>query len=94
MPAALSPTPLTYGQQALWFIYREAPDSAAYNRALPLRFTGEVDAAALQRALRQVLEHHPMLRSDFGASDGVPHQSPQAEISHYWLELYASLWAK
>lgn len=31
-----APYPLSYSQQALWFIYQEAPESAAYNMALPL----------------------------------------------------------
>ena len=87
-------TPLSYGQQALWVIYREAPDSAAYNMALPLRFTEAVDGAILHRAVRRVLDRHPMLRTVFGESDGVPHQRPQAEISHYWLEVDASQWVE
>jgi len=70
------------------------PDSAAYNMALPLRFAGEADAAALQRAVRQVLEVHPMLRAVFGEANGVPHQCPQAEISRHWLAVDASQWAE
>ncbi|MFI3120696.1 MAG: condensation domain-containing protein, partial [Methylococcaceae bacterium] len=74
-------TPLSYSQQALWFIYRDAPQSAAYNMALPLRFSGDVDGQTLQQAVRQLMQRHSMLRSRFAELDGVPYQSVVADIN-------------
>ncbi|TAN69945.1 MAG: hypothetical protein EPN17_06670, partial [Methylobacter sp.] len=67
-------TALSYSQQALWFIYREAPKSAAYNMALPLWFAEDVDGQLLQQAVQRLVERHSMLRSRFAELDGVPYQ--------------------
>jgi len=85
-------TPLSYSQQALWFIYRDAPKSAAYNMALPLQFAGEVDAQTLQQSVRRLVERHPMLRSRFSELDGVPYQHVAAETTHFWQEVDAGQW--
>jgi hypothetical protein len=39
---------LSYGQQALWFLYQSAPDSAAYNTAFTVRICSSVDVQALR----------------------------------------------
>jgi len=85
-------TPLSYSQQALWFIYRDAPKSAAYNMALPLQFTGEVDAQTLQRAVQRLVERHSMLRSRFSELDGVPYRHVASEVKHFWQEVDAGQW--
>ncbi len=91
MPAS---TPLSYSQQALWFIYRDAPQSAAYNMALPLRFSGDVDGQTLQQAVRQLMQRHSMLRSRFAELDGVPYQSVVADINVPWQEVDAAGWTE
>jgi len=91
MPAS---TPLSYSQQALWFIYRDAPQSAAYNMALPLRFSGDVDGRTLQQAVRQLVHRHSMLRSRFAELDGVPYQSVVADINVPWQEVDAAGWTE
>jgi len=55
--------PLSYGQQALWFIYQEAPDSPAYNMVSALHISSALNSAALQRALEQVVKHHTQLHT-------------------------------
>ena len=87
-------TPLSYSQQALWFIYRDAPKSAAYNMALPLQFTGEVDAQTLQRAVQRLVERHSMLRSRFAELDGVPYQHAVTDINDHWQEVNADQWTE
>lgn len=87
-------TPLSYSQQALWFIYRDAPKSAAYNMALPLQFTGEVDAQTLQQAIQRLVERHPMLRSHFSELDGVPLQYVAIDINSHWQEVDAGGWTE
>ncbi|HEX8282845.1 MAG TPA: amino acid adenylation domain-containing protein [Pyrinomonadaceae bacterium] len=66
--------PLSRGQQALWFLYRLAPDNAAYNISTAVRVTSALDVAALRRALRLLVERHPLLRSTFGVSNDAPVQ--------------------
>ncbi|MGZ5051735.1 MAG: amino acid adenylation domain-containing protein, partial [Methylobacter sp.] len=85
-------SPLSYSQQALWFIYRDAPKSAAYNMALPLQFAGEIDAQILQQSVRRLIERHPSLRSRFFELDGVPYQHVATEAEHFWQEIDASQW--
>ena len=66
--------PLSYGQQALWFMYKLAPESAAYNVAAAARILADLDAQALKRAFQSLVDRHPSLRTIFYAKDGEPVQ--------------------
>jgi amino acid adenylation domain-containing protein len=66
--------PLSYGQQALWFLHKLERDSAAYNVIFAVRLLTRVDAAALRRALQTLSDHHASLRTTFDERDGVPAQ--------------------
>ncbi|HSK79411.1 MAG TPA: amino acid adenylation domain-containing protein, partial [Thermoanaerobaculia bacterium] len=57
--------PLSWNQRSLWFLYRLAPESPAYNIAGAARLHG-ADAATLGgRALQGLVDRHPMLRATF-----------------------------
>ncbi|PCK01490.1 MAG: non-ribosomal peptide synthetase, partial [Alteromonadaceae bacterium] len=84
--------PLSYGQQALWFIFKDAPQSAAYNMALPLQFNSDVDPEVVKNSVREVLGRHPSLRSIFGENEGVPYQQFESEVRAYWQQVDASDW--
>ncbi|MFZ0751680.1 MAG: amino acid adenylation domain-containing protein, partial [Pyrinomonadaceae bacterium] len=75
--------PLSRGQQALWFIYQLAPESAAYNVATVVRIVSDLNVSTLRRAFQQLLDRHPSLRSSFRTDqDGpVQHILDHAEIS-------------
>jgi amino acid adenylation domain-containing protein/non-ribosomal peptide synthase protein (TIGR01720 family) len=90
----MSTISLSYAQQALWFIYKEAPESTAYNMALPLQFAKPIDPKTLQRAVQQLVEHHPALRTTFGEHDGIPYQQFTTKISRYWREVNATGWTE
>jgi len=55
--------PLSYGQQALWFLYRHAPESPAYNMAWPVEIQGGLNVAKLPGALQALVNRHPTLRT-------------------------------
>ncbi|BAZ70240.1 peptide synthetase [Fischerella sp. NIES-4106] len=66
--------PLTHGQQGLWFLYKLAPTSAAYNVAFTARIRSHLNISALQRAFQKLVNRHPTLRTTFAQKDGEPFQ--------------------
>src|SRR6266446_2364582 len=63
---------LSFAQQRLWFLDQFEPGSAEYNVPFGLRLRGELDEAALRRALEEVVARHEVLRTSFGAERGQP----------------------
>ncbi|MCP3804555.1 non-ribosomal peptide synthase/polyketide synthase [Allokutzneria sp. A3M-2-11 16] len=66
--------PLSAAQWRLWFLYRLEGRSATYTVPLLLRMSGELDRAALQVAIGDIVERHETLRTIFPEVDGTPHQ--------------------
>jgi amino acid adenylation domain-containing protein len=62
--------PLSYGQQALWFLSQLAPANSAYNLPIALPFSETVDPDALTHALESILNRHACLRTIFVHEDG------------------------
>lgn len=63
---------LSVGQEALWFLYRLAPESVAYNVSLAIRVLDPVDTGRLAEAVQAVVTRHDLLRSVFFEVDGDP----------------------
>ncbi|MBI1924147.1 amino acid adenylation domain-containing protein [Candidatus Poribacteria bacterium] len=76
-----SVSPLSYGQQALWFIYQSAKESAAYNAAFTARIRSDVNVPALRRAFQGLINRHPALRTTFSTRDGEPVQVEDSRLA-------------
>jgi len=57
--------PCSFAQQRLWFLHQVDPDGASYNSSWPLKISGGLAAAALERALAEVVRRHEVLRTTF-----------------------------
>jgi amino acid adenylation domain-containing protein len=66
---SVSQYPLSYGQQALWYIQQVTPETSVYNVAFSVRVPVAIDVAALQRALQALVERHAVLRTTFVVND-------------------------
>ena len=66
--------PLSFAQHRLWFIDQLEPGSVTYNIPVPLRLRGPLDAAAVERALTEIVRRHESLRTHFAVEGGVPVQ--------------------
>ncbi|HEU0016243.1 MAG TPA: amino acid adenylation domain-containing protein, partial [Longimicrobium sp.] len=66
--------PLSFAQQRLWFLEQLGSLGGTYHVPGRLRLRGELDRAALARALDAIVARHEALRTTFAQVDGVPEQ--------------------
>lgn len=66
--------PLSYAQQRMWVLNRFEPDSPAYSIPIVVRLSGELDVAALQLAIDDVVARHEILRTVYPFEAGAPTQ--------------------
>ena len=66
--------PVSFSQERAWFIQQLDPGSIAYNFQATLRFTGQLNFAALERSLTEIVQHHEILRTSFPEVNGRPIQ--------------------
>jgi amino acid adenylation domain-containing protein/non-ribosomal peptide synthase protein (TIGR01720 family) len=73
------PLQLSFAQERLWFLAQLEPNSLFYNVSIGLRLGGRLDAGALEKALREIVRRHEVLRTTFAAPEGQPVQIVQPE---------------
>ncbi|WP_405166137.1 amino acid adenylation domain-containing protein [Nocardia sp. NBC_01499] len=66
--------PLSPAQQRMWVLNRLDPASPAYNIAVALRLTGDLDVDAMRLALTDVVRRHESLRTIYPADADGPRQ--------------------
>ncbi|MEH2088955.1 non-ribosomal peptide synthetase [Nostoc sp.] len=76
MPNSIAKTiyPLSYGQEAIWFIYQIDPDSIAYNIFITVKINSYLNIAIVNRVWNKIIEHHPILRTTYTSHEGKPVQ--------------------
>ncbi|HEY7415814.1 MAG TPA: amino acid adenylation domain-containing protein, partial [Ktedonobacteraceae bacterium] len=72
---------LSQGQRALWFLYRLAPQSPAYNLLYAARIRSTLDLPALGRAVQALVRRYPILTASYGTRDGEPVQRVHPDIT-------------
>src|SRR6185503_14660948 len=70
-PQAIAPrkqqqdVPVSFGQQRLWFLQQAEPNSVAYNIPAGLHLEGDINVAALEASLDEIVKRHEVLRTTF-----------------------------
>jgi amino acid adenylation domain-containing protein len=85
----LGPQPLSYSQEALWFLEQLAPGHPTFNVTAALRIGGSLERSALERSVNELVRRHESLRTSFGSAGGSPHQlvAPNLELSVALIDL-------
>ena len=74
-PKARPPVlPLSFQQQRLWFLEQVNPGNPAYNIPIVLRLNGSLDRAALEKALKDLVVRHEILRTTYSLHGDRPAQ--------------------
>jgi amino acid adenylation domain-containing protein len=76
--------PLSYAQQRMWFLAQLDGPDPTYHIPVVLPLAADTDEDALERALRDVLARHEVLRTVFEVEDGQPVQRILAPSDLRW----------
>src|SRR5439155_3344030 len=66
--------PVSFQQERMWFLDRFEAGGSTFSITAALRLAGELDMAALERALGELARRHETLRTRFESEDGRPVQ--------------------
>ncbi len=88
-------TPLSFGQERLWIVQQITPDIPLYNVPLAFAIEGELDCAALNRAIFALEKRHKSLRSLMRPADdtnpNIRHQLlPPGDLVPHIVDLSSS----
>ena len=90
--------PLSFGQKALWFLHRLAPEGGVhqgtYHIASAARVRPVLDSGALRRTLEGLVRRHPALRTTFHELDGEPRQRIHSEPRLDLMTADATAWSE
>src|SRR6267142_5552696 len=80
---------LSYAQQRLWFLHEFEEEKSLYNVPLVVRIRGELQADILERAIKEIVRRHEVLRTGFAMVDGSPVQviAPEATVNLERIDL-------
>jgi len=75
------PCHLSFAQQRLWFLDQFEPGSHLYNIPIAVRLAGQLDAAALEQSLNEIVRRHEALRTTFATVNDSPVQMIATTLS-------------
>lgn len=91
VPESVSGFPLTFQQQALWFLDQLEPGNPIYIIHWSLRVTGALRVDILEKSINEIVRRHQVLRTTFDMREGQPVQViapsfhvplPTVDLSH------------
>ncbi|MGK7880967.1 MAG: amino acid adenylation domain-containing protein, partial [Crocosphaera sp.] len=85
--------PLSYGQQALWFIYELAPESVAYNLLYTAKIRKSIDYEILKKSFEFLTKRHPALKTKYIRQEGEPLQQFCSDLPLSFQVIDASGWS-
>ena len=91
-PHVLQVSPLSYGQQGLWFLWQLSPRSHAYNVSFAVRIYAEIDLSLWQQVFAIFRHRHPILCSTFSKRGRGSIQQTHPQQSLDFLQIDASGW--
>jgi len=65
------PTQMSYAQKRLWFLNLLNPGNTMYNMPVKMKFSGCIDAKALQESFDFLCARHAVLRTVFGSEEDI-----------------------
>src|SRR5262249_42684768 len=68
------PLPLSMNQEHLWRLDQMIPGTHFFNMPYIYQFSGNLNTAALEKTLKEIIQRHETLRTVFAAPDGKPVQ--------------------
>jgi amino acid adenylation domain-containing protein/non-ribosomal peptide synthase protein (TIGR01720 family) len=84
------PLPLSFAQQRLWFFDQWQPGSPVFNISRAVHLHGNLNIAAFEHSLEEIMRRHEILRTTFTTVDGQPSQvissSSRWHLSHSNIE--------
>ncbi len=84
--------PLSYAQQAMWFLYELAPESSAYNTGFAARILGDINLPMFKESFHDLIERHTSLRTNFKENSGTPTQQVSGHRDLHFDEIDANGW--
>lgn len=66
----MSPAPLSFAQQRLWFLCQLDPSNPYYNELACIQLTGALNVDAMEQSLNEIVQRHEALRTTFEMVEG------------------------
>ncbi|WP_046758367.1 non-ribosomal peptide synthetase [Kordia jejudonensis] len=73
--------PLSSSQKRLYYLYKNNPTSLAYNIAIALSISGEIDIEKVENTLQTIIQRHASLRTSFVENGMIPTQKIHENVS-------------
>lgn len=82
-------SPLSFGQERLWFIQQLEPGNTAYNLVRATKLEGRLNKNVLTRSINQIIRRHEILRTAFSFEEEKPVQVvlPELDLSLDHIDL-------